>query len=220
MNFEFAQSLLAHELQRKDCFLCRPASALLIDVAETAFAIAGLGPIVDGYSVVATVDHIRSLGNEREDMLAKYCQFATEYRAKLSRRFGSCLVTEHGNMALCDIDEARHIHCFHPHLLYFPGVREISSAVYEEFGTPKKFASLQRAIEAGGATRQYLLLSPDEDTHLIFEPKDEIPRQYARALVAESMNRESLASWRNSPGIDWAIANAMTLRRIISGAPE
>jgi hypothetical protein len=48
-------------------------------------------------------------------------------RNVLSRRFGRCLGTEHGRMAVCTDDPGNHeAHCFHVHFLLFSGARDVS----------------------------------------------------------------------------------------------
>src|SRR5213593_5151012 len=42
------------------CFLCDPASNLVYRRESSGIALAGLGPVTRGYSVVATIGHIRS----------------------------------------------------------------------------------------------------------------------------------------------------------------
>jgi diadenosine tetraphosphate (Ap4A) HIT family hydrolase len=81
------------------CFLCSPAPDLVFLESENFYALAGLGPVVDGYCVVAAKAHFRSMADIPEALHGERGGFLTVLRSKLSARYGACLITEHGRVS-------------------------------------------------------------------------------------------------------------------------
>lgn len=203
------------ETNRRDCFLCRPSARLLIDCSRDHFTVAGLGPLVDGYVLVATKDHVERLGRSVEHA-SGFADYVQSIRALLAAECGGCLLTEHGNMPVCGIESEHSAHCFHPHVLLFPGRHHIRAEAERYFGgRVMEFTSLASAFEHGAQLQQYLLVSEADADFAVYEPVDGLPRQFARALVAESLATPERASWRDFPGIDLALENAARVRRLL-----
>src|SRR5689334_15782005 len=107
------------------CFLCAPAADLMYASNGRAFALCGLGPIVPGYSLVATKQHTASAADAVADS-TELPKFAEQIRGLLASRYGNCLITEHGRVPVCfDPSGTSDPHCYHAHFLLFPGVPEI-----------------------------------------------------------------------------------------------
>ena len=203
------------EVARQDCFLCRPNAALLVNVGLVGYLMAGLGPLADGYAVVATHQHLRGLAEVAAEARRQYAEFAQQAASMLVERFGGCLVVEHGNMAVCGIAEEGREHCFHPHFLLIPDARCNTDSFLDYFGEHKHpFNTLAEAINFGVEKGQYVLVGKATGPFYICLPTGELPRQFARALVAEQLGVEELASWRDSPNPDWALSNAFELRKL------
>src|SRR5260370_35277829 len=83
------------------CFLCDPDPALVYRAAREGVALCGLGPLVRGYSLVATRDHIRSAADAAPGSAPEFLSFASEIRVKLGALFGPCVMTEHGLVPAC-----------------------------------------------------------------------------------------------------------------------
>lgn len=80
------------------CFLCDPPADLTYCKTADGLAISGLGPLVDGYSVVSAVPHVRSAADAAVGGAPEFLPFAERVRSRLIARYGSCLLTEHGRM--------------------------------------------------------------------------------------------------------------------------
>jgi hypothetical protein len=74
--------------------------------------------------------------------------------------YGTCLITEHGRMAVCATDEHDH-HCFHAHFLVFPGTGDISPLASSYFAKAVEFSTLETALASAALHPEYLLTSPD-----------------------------------------------------------
>jgi hypothetical protein len=203
------------ETGRKDCFLCRPNTLLISSVREGSCAIAGLGPIVQGYSIVGTREH-GPLTQFSEEQIRGYATHVLQSHHALKRLFGTCLITEHGNLPICALEDDNRTHCYHPHMLLFPGVSSIEDGCEEYFtGAQSSYSDLATALLTERNRGHYLLVAEDPQRVLCFHPKGDLPRQFARLLVAESMSRPELASWRDVPNASLALDNARLLLSIL-----
>ena len=74
-----------------ECFLCSPSEDLQFFESENFFALAGLGPVVDGYCVIAAKAHSRSMADITANLRAERAEFVQKLRDLLTSRYGSCL---------------------------------------------------------------------------------------------------------------------------------
>lgn len=208
---------VAAEALRQDCFLCRPMAALLVDVSRVGYAVAGLGPLADGYTVVATHDHVRGLAAVPVEVRRLYADYAMSIASRLSKQYGGCFIIEHGNMAVCGVDDATgRAHCLHPHFLLVPDMRCSVDPFVQFFGSEhRSFGSLTEAVQYGADRGQYVLAGDASRTFHVFLPNGDLPRQFARALLAEQLELVDRASWRDTPDPDWTARNAHAIRGLL-----
>jgi diadenosine tetraphosphate (Ap4A) HIT family hydrolase len=206
MNAPFVTSL-----PDSNCFLCDPPSDLVFRETEHFIALAGLGPVVDGYCVVAAKAHTRSMADIPRSLKLQRSSFVNSLRQELTAKFGSCLITEHGRMAVCSSGEHDH-HCFHAHFLFFPGAPDIAQNAASYFLTVRDFDNLEEALQAGSQLDEYLLVSPSMDQYSIFATPLHAPRQLARLLVAFRIGNLELADWKLHPNRETSVRIANTLR--------
>jgi hypothetical protein len=102
------------------CFLCDPAADLVFFEHGDFFALAGLGPVVEGYALFGTRAHIKSMADVPCTMRRERDTSIGWLRDQLSRKFGRCLVTEHGRMAVCADDVTTRLTAFTRTFYYFP----------------------------------------------------------------------------------------------------
>lgn len=210
------QEILA-ESARDDCFLCRPNAALLAAVGEDGYAVAGLGPLSDGYAVIATHDHLLGLAEADARLRTAYASYAQHVARVLAKNYGNCFLVEHGNMAVCGVSEKGRAHCFHPHFLLIPGKPVSLDSFVEYFGGRfERFPELIDAVNYGAERGQYVLAGDAAGPFYVFLPDGELPRQFARGLVADQLGVPELASWRDEPSIQWVLRNARRLRGILA----
>jgi len=194
-----------------DCFLCCPDERLIYHQDGDGIALCGLGPIVDGYSVVATREHIRSAA----DSIVQYAfpEFALSVRRLLSARYGNCLMTEHGRVAVCtDIAGTTDPHCYHAHFLLFPGGPDVAAEARKYFAHVHESSSLREALAVAAGHEEYFLFSPDETAYLVMTRPGKLMRQFARFLIAEALGAPDAANWRRNPEFAKAAKTAEILR--------
>lgn len=194
------------------CFLCNPPRDLVYAESDSAFALTGLGPILPGYTVVATKMHAASAADVNEQD-SSFVPFAESIRSFLTSRFGSCLLTEHGRMPVCvGASGKADPHCFHAHFLLFPGAPAVLQEARRYFADEHRSDSLIRALEGAVDEKEYLLISPEpRSASILMRPGLLIP-QFARKLVADAVGAPELANWRRDPKRAQAVAQADSLR--------
>lgn len=205
------------ESRRDDCFLCRPASRLLAHVGDACYTLAGLGPLSDGYAVVATDHHGLLEGPHDSALLTSWGQYSEWVQRALEAEFGTCVLSEHGKMSICNPNRPANSHCYHPHFLLFPGAPDPLPVFRDHFPCEGEFfSSLTDALRHASVLSNYLLGSPRPGEYFVFPAPDGLPRQFARAIIADSLGVPDLASWQSRPCGDWAMRNAEVLRRILN----
>src|SRR5205809_1699813 len=179
------------------CFLCSPDRDLVYTSDLTSLALCGLGPIVKGYSVVATQRHIRSAADAAAGEAPDFLPFVSEVRDRLESSYGSCLVTEHGRLPVCvDVSGTTDPHCYHAHFLIFPGAPDIEGVARSYFAHVEEASSLEAALGLARSHDEYFLISPDDSHFAVMTRPGKIIRQFARLLVADSLGFSELANWR------------------------
>jgi diadenosine tetraphosphate (Ap4A) HIT family hydrolase len=182
------------------CFLCEPDPALVYERSESFYAMLGHGPIGEGYSLIATHDHLGSmldLGRVAADELAA---FTARVRERLSR-YGPAVVTEHGRVAACiaTATASHEPHCLHAHRLVFPGLDHLNpsdTGPREGFIEYPDFPAAHRAFDWPG---QYLYAEDPDGSCRIAKAPQRIPRQFFRSLVANKRGEPQLADWQADP---------------------
>src|SRR6266571_3809628 len=138
------------------CFLCEPARKLVFFESPAFFALAGLGPVTDGYSVFATKEHVKSMADLPGLLRSQRDALVESVRGRLANRYSGCLITEHGRMAVCTEDSHDHDpHCYHAHFLIFPGAQDVSSAARSYFSKMQSFRELGSAMSHAANQGEY-----------------------------------------------------------------
>ena len=196
----------------QSCFLCATAPDLVYASTESAFALCGLGPLVPGYTLVATKEHTASAA----DAIAhtpEFLDFTEQIRAFLSSQYGSCLISEHGRVPACiDPSGTSDPHCYHAHFLLFPGGPNVVGEARSYFAHVQETTTLGRALELATEAKDYFLISPTAtEAHLMTRP-GRIIRQFARVLVADAIGESRRANWRNFPERELCVQTSQDLR--------
>jgi hypothetical protein len=204
-------------LEDKACFLCAPEADLIYASNTSAFALCGLGPIVPGYSLVATTRHTASAADAIAES-SELPEFAEQIREILASRHGNCFVTEHGRVPVCfDPSGTSDPHCYHAHFLLFPGVPDIVKAAKPYFAQIREANALKGALELAQQEKEYFLISPSPTEAYIMSRPGRLIRQFARVLVADATGNRDLANWRKYPNRESCVSTAKSLRDLLSG---
>ena len=201
-----------------DCFLCAPDASLVYAGDSSVFVLCGLGPIVEGYSVVGTRVHVRSCADAVVST-PELVPFTEWVRKKLTERYESCLLTEHGRLPVC-VPTAADRHCLHAHFLLFPGAPDIVEEARRYFAEVAVAPTLEQALAIAHAHEEYFLLSPLANGFFVMTRPGRLIRQFARLLVAEAVGHPERANWARHPDKERVEATATELRRIVSAVPQ
>lgn len=204
------------ETQRDDCFLCHPSSKLLVAIDTYAFALSGLGPLSDGYTIIATTDHLIDLKSCPPEHVNSFVNLTLKVRSALALEFGGCVITEHGNLPVCNVTSSLFSHCHHPHLLLTPTSKS-PLAQFEEYFSVKGtlYSNLTDALYFGSTLRHYIMVSPSSEEYHIFDASNGVPRQFNRMILAEQMGVADIASWKMVPNFPAAVQNAILVKELI-----
>lgn len=195
-----------------DCFLCTPDERLIASRGAHFQIIAGLGPLVENYCLIGTLEHAPSM--------ADFCSLNPEaldefdrLRHGLEGFVGPSIVTEHGKVPVCRDEGDQHDgHCFHAHALVFPGASDIRRQAQNYYRKWTTFDNLKGAMIAAADTENYFLVSPSADSYTVFSAPLNAPRQLARSLIALQIARPDLADWRSAPEWEQALRVCEGLR--------
>lgn len=195
-----------------DCFLCSPDPSLIYAETSDCFALAGLGPIVPGYTVVSIRSHIASAADAHLH-IPSLTAFTGQLRARLDKLYGPCLLTEHGRVPVCTssirlIDS----HCLHAHFLVFPDVPDIQSHALSYFAHCIYCDTLPEILQAARGQNEYFLFSPTDSRYALMTRPGRLIPQFARWIVAESIGRPELTNWKAHPNLVQAQQTAAYLR--------
>lgn len=179
----------------------------------------GLGAIVEGYSLIATRKHIRSMldlsCSEAKDLL----HFTAAVRPRLESAFGPVTIAEHGRVPPCESaadPDGRDPHCFHAHRLVFPLDLDLRDQLKSVALSLSEYSDFMAAWTSFTWPDEYLYFErPDGSCALGAAPRP-IARQFFRRMVASAIQRPELASWRAFPELP-AIDSAR--RRLGLAAP-
>lgn len=161
----------------------------------------GLGPIGEGYSLIASKDHRPSMLDLPRTMIEPAEEFTTAVRARLAQHYGEAVIAEHGRIPPCVNGALQHEpHCLHAHRLVFPGLATLD---LEDAGhgslRVKHYDSFREAREKFADPGQYLYVERADGTCQVASVFGFVPRQFLRSAAAQALGTPQLADWRSYP---------------------
>lgn len=177
--------------------------------SDDFFAMLGYGPLGEGYSLLATREHIPSMLDVDAELVSQLTGFSATVRHILEPHYGPVSMTEHGRVRVCMTPAVqRHEpHCLHAHRLVFPGIDEVG-AVDGEGGTFPDFAAAHSAWRGNGP---YLYSESADGAIAIVDAPRELPRQFFRGIVAVRRGEPEMADWARRPRLELVEAARQTL---------
>jgi len=190
-------------MQRTTCFLCHPDPALVYDSSESFLALLGLGPLVEGYSLIASRAHIPSMFDLSDSQATELETFGATVQARLTKHWSPCVVTEHGRVGLCLESSGSHDeHCFHAHQLVFPGAPDFSSCLSDSTFRPIEAQSFTQARAVAGHLTEYLYYQRSDGSALVGHAAGHQGRQFFRRAIAEMVLHPEWQSWQAYPRLE------------------
>lgn len=185
------------------CFLCNPSTDLLYLSSPQFYAMLGIGPVVEGYTIISTKDHIRSMFDMPSDKIQEYYNFRRKVLELLSRLYGTVIITEHGRVPMCDFYCLnRESHCYHAHQLLFPINLDLLPRIKQNFPKMvKAYSNFTEASQSCTSEVEYIYYeAPDGICYVAQNVK--FARQYFRMLIAEEIGHIERVDWQNFKGLD------------------
>ncbi len=189
---------------------------------DNFYLFAGIGPIVEGYIIIAphTCDRrrggLQTISEASPDLLDELI-FLRGIITRFFREvygFEGGLFFEHGRAGTCGVSDT--LHCYHAHLCCFP----VSEAIWEDIEIPgNRVQQISGLVELGAKVgkKPHLLF---QDCHInrrfhpetagrewwetrvvVLDDETSIPRQYLRKLLAERIGLPDLWDWAAAPKI-------------------
>jgi diadenosine tetraphosphate (Ap4A) HIT family hydrolase len=187
------------------CFFCDPDRSRVLYDSKHFYAILGLGPIIEGYVLLAAKQHIRSMLDLPVEMRQTYESEKNRLRRIVTQAYGPPIITEHGRIQVCfaEDEEARDKHCFHAHQLFFPITADLRLLSKEgPFTKVFEGSSLFDLSVSLLEDEEYLLFEDINGVVTIHTVRGKCPRQFMRYLVARSIGKPELCNWAAYPEWD------------------
>jgi len=161
--------------------------------SEHHAVIPSLGQIVEGYLLVVPLDHFRSLGELRGDVLDDFVFISDMVGRALKTLYGPYIFFEHGvrseHAGGCGISHA------HLHAMPLSGAPDPLVALRTKFPHTKLGRMAEIGQESAGFP-SYLLLQDSHGDLYLFDTGP-LPSQYMRQVLADSLH-ETNWDWRKA----------------------
>lgn len=151
---------------------------------DAFYAFPSLGQIAEGHLLVVPVEHYCALADLPDNRLKELEGLSRHVRSALTEQFGVCIFFEHGirgsGSGGCGID--------HAHLHAVPVAADgVLDVLRREFGgcAIHDFAAIKEAVKQESS---YLFFEDSSTNRYVF-PVKELPSQYMRKLVADSIGK-------------------------------
>lgn len=196
--------------------------------SENFFLFAGIGPLVEGYIIIAPhhCDWKRGGMGTLAEMPVSLLDELLFLRGIVFKFYEdaygleSGLCFEHGRAGTCGVGETPH--CYHAHLCCYPGGVDIARDVRIPKARVQRiegiseltsragrnpYLLIQQRIVNGTAAPQMAKRTAWETFLVVLRQETDIPRQYLRKLLAARVNRPEDWDWAVAPG--WTAVNTL-----------
>jgi ATP adenylyltransferase len=180
-----------------------------IAFSEGAVAIASLGALVVGWTLVVPSRHVLSLRELRPTELMDFIAFADDMRSRVTDRFGDCVVFEHGparagTVVGCGVD--------HAHLHVVPWSKDgLVERIRQEAPQLSWVNGVGLAdLDQIPAAVPYLWIEAQNGQRVAYG--DSIPSQLVRRVIAAELGVPDSYDWKSEPRLANTLATASELR--------
>lgn len=183
------------------CFLCAPRPEWVWAESDNFFAMAALGPVVEGMSIVATREHVRSMFDITDALVSELVEFTEAACSRIEATYGVPVhITEHGRVGLCEVvGDSYDEHCHHAHRLLFPTGASLATTLNQSEIAPLVASAFSEARSKGSHLTEYLYYEGPDGQIAVGTNDESTPRQFFRGVVADAIGQPHLRSWRERP---------------------
>ena len=196
-------------LTLEDCRFCiRPEPERIALRTDNFYVLLSLGPIVEGYALVVTLDHIDCCAAIPSENLEEFELLVKAVQRAQRLVYGASIGYEHGRTGGCAQDARGEPHCHHAHFHCVPLGIDLTRVIGAEF-SGQNLASWSQVQELYQISLDPYLLFWGNDAFCYFSAPSGVRRQYLRHLAADSVGTPELADWVAFQGRE-KIADAKT----------
>lgn len=186
-------------------FCCPPEKERILYITEHFYVMVSLGPIVEGYLLIVSKEHIGACLHLPEEYIEEFLRLKNKVKQILTDEYGGCIFYEHGKVGSCLIEGKDHIHCFHAHLHCIPALLELNEDIEKELNG-NSYESFYDCYNGMRGKDRYLYI---EDSKIMtYCPERKLRSQYLRYKLAEKAGEPERWDWvkmQNWPLIEKSI---------------
>lgn len=188
----------------KECFLCNPEPELTYLSSANFNAILGLGPLMEGYSLISVKRHFPSMLDLPQELINELIDLTNHIRQILFNHYGKVIITEHGRVPPCEYFEWEHHneHCYHAHRLVFPIEMDILNNFSDSNAQIFSYKNFKEAKQNYTYPGEYLYIEDSENKSFVLKPNNGFERQLVRRIVAREVGLNDEYSWKRYPRVD------------------
>lgn len=186
-------------------FCLPPEKERIIYTTENFYVMVSLGPIVEGYLLIISKEHIGACLHLPVEYMEEFCSLKDRVYNILMEVYGACIFYEHGKLGSCVSEGEEHIHCFHAHLHCIPAKVDLNFIIEQEM-TGQRYQSFSDCYGEMKDVNKYLYV--EDESIMTYQPQGKLRRQYLRYKLAEAQGLTNRWDWvknQNWPLIEQSI---------------
>lgn len=176
-------------------------------ISEQFLAIAGLGPLAEGYTLLLPKEHCCSLAHLPRAQYDELEKVSLQLRRTLTRLYCPPIIFEHGPMPhrkdggiVCEGGGSCMDHA-HLHFLPWPGNTDRLASMLRKRHPWQKISHLSELEAFAAKDMPYIFLETSPRQRWVFEAPS-VPSQYMRRLLAEALGEPEQWNWHFYPGVE------------------
>ncbi|PWG79283.1 HIT family protein [Pararcticibacter amylolyticus] len=187
----------------RTCRFCDPPdNERILYQTDNFYVMLSLGPIVEGYCLVISKDHVSCCAGISKDQQNEFIELYDKVKSILTDVYGHCICYEHGRAGACLIPIEGSKHCYHAHMHFVPVSLDLNRIVELEYDPTRiqGFDNFFRIYDDCGRP-PYLYIDDGESNFYVI--KEQLRRQYLRYKTASFLGKRHLWNWIEHQG--WEI---------------
>ena len=179
----------------KACRFCNPPEPeRILYQTEHFYVMVSLGPIIEGYLLIITKEHIGACLNIPESLFEEFLSVKEKVREILTNEYGHCLFYEHGKIG-SSLTINDHFHCLHAHMHCIPSSIQLNDYISKDIAGIEH-SNIYDCYNYMKGLEKYLLV--EDNRIMTYVPTGSIRKQYLRYMLAKHLNVENRWDWVNN----------------------
>jgi ATP adenylyltransferase len=189
---------LEQQIQVECRFCSRPDKDRILHETSNFYIMLSLGPIVEGYLLLISKEHLGCCAEIPEDMASEFEYLYNKIIQIQQKVYGHSVAYEHGRAGSCMVLTEGSKHCYHAHMHFLPALVKLNEEVSKDFDSIciNGFNEFKSAYKEIGGAYMYV----DDGRKELYCIDTQIRRQYLRYKVSKLIGRGNLWDWINNQG--------------------